>query len=51
MKHQYLNEDHRKSSLAAQAEVAEMMKHPHPAEEKVALCLANREKLGLLGRK
>lgn len=41
IEHIYQNEAHRKSSLAAQKEVAEMSKHPLSAEQMMEQCLRN----------
>ena len=45
MEHKYLNDYHKQSSEAAQKEVEEMAKHPLSAEEKIAQCLRNNERL------
>lgn len=45
MERKYLNESHKKSSVAAQKEVAEMLQHPLSAEQEMELCRQNRMRL------
>jgi len=41
MEHRYLNESHKRSSLVAQKEVAEMLQHPLSAEQAMEKSLQN----------